>query len=121
MMARALRGWIGATLWAVSCALALPSCGGAERDAIAAEAARETVSREPQHCELGSLPSVSDCGIAAVCHVCARLDGEEGVCVQPCTLGGSDCLHGQTCRPIGELRDAGGYARIGDCPAGYCR
>ena len=102
------------------------SCDKAERDAIASETERVGVSREPERCELGSLVSVSRCGAEAACHVCARLDTDEGVCVQPCTIGATAgaegaCPGGQTCRPIGELRDAGGYARVGDCPVGYCR
>ncbi len=108
--------------WVLLLALAQPSCGEVERDAIASEAI--AVSREPgaigASCELGALASVAACGGNAACHVCARLELESAVCVQPCSLGGADCPSGQSCRPIGALRDAGGYARIGDCPAGYC-
>jgi hypothetical protein len=110
--------------WMVVALLGLlqSSCVPPERTARASEPAAAGVSREPERCELGALESVSRCGGAlAACHVCARLDGESAVCVQPCAIGGNDCPPGQACHPIGELRDGGGYARIGDCPAGYCR
>src|SRR5437868_2628733 len=119
MMPRRPTTLYGVVLVGALCGLLQTSCGTAERDAIASERVGEVVSRET--CELGSLESVGHCSAAAACHVCARLDSDEGVCVQPCTIGGNDCQAGQTCRPIGELRDAGGYARIGDCPVGYCR
>ena len=106
--------WVGLVL------LAQPSCETAERSAIASESTPIEVSVETS-CELGELESVSRCGGTASCHICARLERDDGVCVQPCMLGGNDCPSGLSCRPIGELRDAGGYARIGDCPAGYCR
>ena len=106
-------------VWGGALILAQPSCSTIERSAVAAETA---VSAETQHCGLGQMSEVRGCGgLAAACHICARLEADEGLCVQPCTLGGNDCPSGQACRPIGELRDAGGYARLGDCPAGYCR
>ena len=121
-----MRGVLGWGMgWGLVALLAQASCGGVEREAKAVEvppAALDGVSAETHRCELGSLQSVSRCGDpTASCHICARLETAEGVCVQPCTLGGDECPSGQACRPIGELRDAGGYARIGDCPAGYCR
>jgi hypothetical protein len=119
MMPRAPRTAILWVLGLACTALLSPSCDTAERAAVASETETVLVSRET--CEIGSFSSVSQCSPAAACHVCARLDGDDGVCVQPCTIGGNDCPGGQTCRPIGELRDAGGYARIGDCPLGYCR
>jgi len=106
--------WLGLVL------LAQPSCDTAERAAIASESAPIEVSAETS-CEIGKLESVSRCGGAASCHICARLTSDDAICVQACTLGANDCPSGLTCRPIGELRDAGGYARIGECPAGYCR
>ncbi len=101
--------------------LSQPSCRTVEREALAGEPGAADGSRET--CELGSLRQVSGCGGAeALCHICARIEDERGVCVRPCRLDdAAGCPGGQTCRPIGELRDAGGYARIGDCPVGYCR
>jgi hypothetical protein len=116
-MKRAALAWLTALVLLGGSATMQASCG---REAVAGERVVEVVARET--CELGSLESVSHCGAAAACHVCARLDEEVGgVCVQPCTVGGNDCSGGQTCHPIGALRDAGGYARVGDCPIGYCR
>jgi hypothetical protein len=110
--------WIGVALLG----FLQSSCVPPERVALASEQGKASVSREAERCELGALESVSQCGgELAACHVCARLDGETSTCVQPCAIGGGDCPSGQSCRPIGELRDAGGYARIGDCPVGYCR
>jgi hypothetical protein len=122
MMPRGL--WAAHGGWVVAALLGLvqSSCVPPERAALASERAGASVSREPERCELGALESVSRCGgELAACHICARLDGETAICVQPCAIGGNDCPSGQSCRPIGELRDAGGYARVGDCPVGYCR
>lgn len=124
-MTRALRWLTWAMVWGGALVTAQPSCTTVERTAAAEErpvSAETSAVAEAQRCELGSMSALHGCGgLAAACHICARLDGDDGLCVQPCTLGGNDCPGGQTCRPIGELRDAGGYARQGDCPAGYCR
>ncbi len=107
--------------WAVGLGLVgiavLGGCGHAEDVASAAERDVSAAS-----CGLGDLPSVQRCGgVAASCHVCGRPDGLEAVCLQPCTLGAHECRGAQRCIPVGGLIDGGGYARIGDCPSGYCR
>ena len=93
------------------------ACDRAEKVAAAAERAPQVAS-----CALGQMDSVQRCGgEAASCHVCGRIDGADPVCLQPCALGGHDCPGSQRCVPIEALIDAGGYARIGDCPSGYCQ
>lgn len=110
-MANFLRRCLG---WGLLLVLAQPSCGSAERVAFAAEP-------EAASCALGSLVSVSRCGGAeAACHVCGRIDPAlGGQCLQPCVVGGDPCPGAQTCHPMTELL-ASGYARVGECPAGYC-
>jgi hypothetical protein len=99
-------------------ALTQSSCGTAETDALAAE--QQSVVVAADRCEMGSLESVSHCGGAeASCHVCGRVDNV-GECLQPCVVGGDPCPGAQRCHAMSELVGSG-YARIGDCPAGYCR
>jgi hypothetical protein len=104
--------------WLLLVALAQPSCGTAESDAVAAE--QQSVVSAGDRCEMGSLESVSHCGgVESSCHVCGRVENI-GECLQPCVVGQNDCPTAQRCHPMSELLGAG-YARIGDCPAGYCR
>jgi hypothetical protein len=107
--------------WSLLLLLAASSCSTAESDAVAAE--QQSVTLAADHCEMGSLESVSHCGgVEASCHVCGRVENESagGQCLQPCVVGGDPCPGAQRCHPMSELV-AVGYARIGDCPAGYCR
>jgi hypothetical protein len=99
------------TLLALFFVLTQASCTTTEEVAVADELR--------QSCELGEVQSVSSCGGAfASCHVCGRPEGES-VCLQPCTVGRSECPGSQRCVPIDSL--AQGYARVGDCPAGFCQ
>lgn len=113
MMRRAL-GWVfGVVLVAL---LSQPSCQSLEREAMAAEGTDATT----RDCDIGAMVTVALCGgVAASCHVCARIE-TKGQCVQPCAVGGNECGAGLRCHPIEALLDSG-YARMGDCPTGYCQ
>src|SRR5262245_57800157 len=93
--------------------LPLLSCGAAEAPGVA-------LTPHGATCDPGSLASLQACPAPAGCHLCAVLPSG-AACAHPCVVGGNECPNGLTCHPIDELRRAGGYGRVGDCPDGYCR
>lgn len=98
-------------------AATLSACGRAEKVAAAAERAPQVLS-----CALGQMDRVQRCGgESASYHVCGRVDGADPACLQPARWADTTAQGSQRCVPIGALIDAGGYARIGDCPSGYCK